>query len=524
MVTRQGESRPVNLFGKELDKTVFYSSLLFTAPFVFMGLFAPKKLAAVSNSLVTTICDIFQSTYLLGVTGFLIFCIAIAFSPWGKIKLGADDERPEFSTFSWFCMLFSAGMGIGLLFWSIAEPMSHLTAPPTSALTQQPEILAQQIYFFHWGLHPWAVYSIVALFWGYSRFRKNRGGLISGCLVPLFGEKICNGTIGKLADAFSVWATLFGVVTGMGTGAMQISAGASSLFNFQSSTLTVSVCVVLVTICFIISASTGLSRGIKYLSWINVFLMMILLVYFICFGPTAFLVSNFWDSTVQYLKDLPAWSTTSVLFDNEKWTRGWTVFYWAFWIAWAPFVGGFIARISRGRTIREFIVMTLILPVLFSFIFSSALGGTGIFLELYEKANISGVPLELALFETLKHMTGGLPLSVVGLLLAATFVISSADSATFVMMRLCTHGREPSDPKAKHRMTILWGSIIGMLTIGFIMSEGLNGLKAATIIGSVPFLLIILLGVGAFLISLSKEKLETESSKEAAGYESVQQM
>lgn len=501
------------LFGKDLDRTVFYIAILLTAPFVATGLFIPHRLAAFSQNLVSAICNAFQSTYLLSISSFLIFCILIAVSPWGKIKLGSDEESPEFSTLSWFSMLFSAGMGIGLLFWSIAEPMSHLNAPPVqTAGVKETAILAQQIYFFHWGVHPWAVYSIVALFWGYSRYRKKRGGLISGCLVPIFGERLCSGTFGKVVDAFSVWAILFGVVTGMGTGAMQIGAGISSLFGFQSSPLLTSLCVLFITGCFIISASTGLSRGIKLLSWINILLMATLLVYFVIFGPTAFLAENFLESTFSYFRDLPAWSVSTSLFDNESWTRNWTVFYWAFWIAWAPFVGGFIARISRGRTIREFILMTLVVPVIFSFIFSSALGGTGLFMELQNGIDISGLPLELALFETLRHMTGGLPLSLVTILLATTFVISSADSATYVMIRLCTHGREPADPGARRRMNILWGTLIGLLTVGFILSDGLSGLKSATIIGSVPFLAITLLSIVALVISLLQETSSGESA------------
>ncbi len=507
------ESKLHQLFGKELDLNVFYLVIALTVPFVFMGLFMPEQMAKVSNAMVGAICRTLQSTYLLGVTGFLVFCLALAFSPWGKIKLGADNETPEFSTMSWFSMLFSAGMGIGLLFWSIAEPMSHMASPPMGeAGTAAAANLAQEIYFFHWGFHAWAIYAVVGLIMGYFQFRQNRGALISGCLVPIFGEKLCNGMFGKIIDTFAVWATLFGVVTGLGTGAMQMTGGLSYLFGFANTPFAVAVVITFITICFVISAITGIGKGIRYLSLLNIVLMAILFLFFLFFGPTAFLFKNFGVTMGAYLMDLPKLSFSTVLFDNINWTRGWTVFYWAFWIAWAPFVGGFIARISRGRSIREFVFMVLISPAIFSFIFSSVLGGTGIYLDLFEGTAIGKVALELALYETLKNMPFTTLMSIVGVLLATSFVVTSADSATYVMARLCTKGKEVSDPKASTRLIVLWGVLLGVLTIGFSFSGGLNGLKAATIIGSVPFIMIMFLCIASLIIALVKEKTAVSDS------------
>ena len=278
------------LFGKELDSKVFFLVIALTVPFVFMGLFMPDQMAKVSNAMVGAICESLQSTYLLGVTGFLVFCLALAFSPWGKIKLGRDDETPEFSTMSWFSMLFSAGMGIGLLFWSIAEPMSHMASPPMGQPgTPEAANLAQEIYFFHWGFHAWAIYAVVGLALGYFQFRKDRGSLISGCLIPIFGEKLCNGLFGKIIDTFAVWATLFGVVTGLGTGAMQMTGGLSYLFGFANTPFAVAVVITFITVCFVISAITGIGKGIRFLSLLNIVLMAILFLFFLFFGPTAFL-------------------------------------------------------------------------------------------------------------------------------------------------------------------------------------------------------------------------------------------
>ncbi|MEH0022645.1 MAG: BCCT family transporter [Desulfobacter sp.] len=495
------------LFGKELDPMVFYLTIALTVPFVVMGLFMPDRLATVSNAMVAAICNAMQSVYLLGVTGFLLFCIVLGFSPYGKIRLGKDNEAPEFSTLSWFSMLFSAGMGIGLLFWSIAEPMSHMASPPMGeAGTREAANLAQEIYFFHWGFHAWAIYAVVGLALAYSNFRKDRGSLVSGCLVPIFGEKACSGLFGKIVDTFAVWATLFGVVTGLGTGAMQMTGGLSYLFGFANSTGAVAGVITFITVCFVISAITGIGRGIKYLSNLNIVLMVILFAFFLVFGPTAFLFQNFGTTITAYLTDLPKLSFSTVLFENEGWTRGWTVFYWAFWIAWAPFVGGFIARVSRGRTIREFVFMVLFAPAVFSFIFSTVIGGTGIYMDLFEGTAIGKVALELSLYETLKHMPFTTIMSIVGVLLATSFVVTSADSATYVMARLCTKGHDPSDPHAGNRLTIVWGVLLGVLTIGFSFSGGLNGLKAATIIGSVPFIIIMFLCIAALVTALLREK------------------
>ncbi|MCP4119486.1 MAG: BCCT family transporter [Desulfobacteraceae bacterium] len=504
------------LFGKEIDPMVFNLTIALTVPFVVMGLFMPDRLAKVSNAMVGSICNYMQSTYLLGVTGFLLFCIILGLSPFGKIKLGKDDDKPEFSTGSWFSMLFSAGMGIGLLFWSIAEPMCHMANPPMGeAGTAEAANLAQEIYFFHWGFHAWAIYAIVGLSLAYFNFRKGRGSLVSGCLVPIFGEKACSGLFGKIVDTFAVWATLFGVVTGLGTGAMQMTGGLSYLFGFENSTGAVAIVISFITVSFVISAITGIGKGIKFLSNLNIVLMLILFIFFLLCGPTAFLFKNFAVTVGAYLKDLPSLSVSTVLFENEGWTRGWTVFYWAFWIAWAPFVGGFIARVSKGRTIREFVFMVLIAPAVFSFLFSTVIGGTGVYLDLFEGTAIGKVALELTLYETLTHMPATVFMSIVGVLLATSFVITSADSATYVMARLCTQGKDPSDAKAGTRLTVVWGTLLGILTIGFSYSGGLNGLKAATIIGSVPFFIIMFLCIVSLVMALFKEKNQLTADETA---------
>lgn len=498
-------------FGKELDPAIFYIIIALTVPFVVLGAFWPQALATVSNTAVGFVFKAFQSTYLLGVTGILLFCIAIAFSPFGKVRLGRDDEKPEFSTFSWFSMLFSAGMGIGLIFWSVSEPLVHMAAPPTGeANTFAAARLGLEIYFFHWGFHAWAIYAIVALAIAYFQYRRGHGAMISRSLIPLIGEKHANGMTGRVVDAFAAWATIFGVVTGLGMGGMQMASGISSLTGIPGGTNTTTILILLVTLAFVISAITGVSKGIKHLSNLNVVLMFVLIAFFVIFGPTAYIFKTLWMGFSDYMTDLPKLSFATTLFGNDGWTRGWTVFFWAFWIAWAPFVGAFIARISRGRTIKEFILGVVILPPLFSFIFSAALGGTTLHLQFVQDINVSEVinqDLAMALFETLRHLPLFHIMTGVSLILIFSFLITSCDSATYVAARFATSGVDVEDPKAGHRLTVTFGVILGLLTVVFNYSGGLKGLQTATIVGSVPYFMIMVLSIVALVKDLIQNEL-----------------
>lgn len=490
-------------FGKELDTTIFWFVAALTVPFVLLGAFWPEGLAKVSSASVGFVCRVFQSTTLLGVTGFLVFAIIIAVSPYGKIRLGKDNEKPEFSRFSWFSMLFAAGMGIGLIFWSVAEPMMHMAAPPVGeANTAESARLGLEIYFFHWGFHAWAIYAVVGLTMAYFQFRKGEGALVSRCLIPIIGRRNADGMVGRIVDTLAIWATIFGVVTGLGIGGMQMAGGISQLFGVPSGQTTTAIVIALVTLAFIVSAITGVSRGIKFLSQINIALMVVLLLFFIIFGPTAYIFKTLGLGVYDYITDLPKMAFSTTLFDNEGWTRGWTVFYWAFWIAWAPFVGAFIARISRGRTIAEFITGVILLPPLFSFIFSTALGGTTLYLDTVENAGIAAVvktDVAMALFETMKHLPAFNLMAGVAMVLICSFLITSCDSATYIAARFATRGRDVSNDKARHRLIVACGIVLGALTIVFNFSGGLKGLQSATIVGGIPFMLIMFLCVIAFV-------------------------
>ncbi|MCG8563534.1 MAG: BCCT family transporter [Desulfobacterales bacterium] len=497
-------------FGKELDTTIFYFVAVLTLPFVVLGLFWPEGLAKVAGSAVGWICRVFQSTTLYGVTGFLIFCIAISLSPFGKVKLGKDDEEPEFTRFAWFSMLFAAGMGIGLIFWSVAEPMMHMASPPVGeANTAESAMLGLEIYFFHWGFHAWAIYAVLGMAMAYFQFRKGERALVSRCLIPIIGRDAADGAIGRIVDTIAIWATIFGVVTGLGIGAMQMAAGFNQLFGIPLGHGTTAVFIALATLAFIISAITGVSKGIKFLSQLNVVLMVVLLIFFIVFGPTAYIFKAFFGGVGSYLSNLPSWSFSSPLFENEGWTRGWTVFYWAFWIAWAPFVGAFIARISKGRTIAEFCMGVILLPPIFSFIFSTALGGTTLYLETVANAGVMEVvkqDVALALFATMKHLPAFQLAAGVAMLLIVSFLITSCDSATYIVTLFATRGKEISDVKVRHRITVACGIILGLLTIVFDMSGGLQGLKTATVVGGLPFMFIMFLSVIALVKDLVQSR------------------
>ncbi|SCY43229.1 BCCT family transporter [Desulfoluna spongiiphila] len=503
-------------FGEELDTTIFYFIITLTVPFVVLGAFWPELLASLCSTAVGVVFKVFQSTYLLGVTGILVFCLALAFSPFGKVTLGKQGEKAEFSTFSWFSMLFSAGMGIGLIFWSVAEPLIHMAAPPTGeANTFEAARLGLELYFFHWGFHAWAVYAIVALTMAYFQFRKGEGALFSSCLIPVIGRKHANGTVGRLVDTFAAWATIFGVVTGLGMGGMQMASGISSLMGIPGGANLTTALILIVTFAYIVTAVTGVSKGIKFVANLCVLFMIALMFFFALFGPTGYILKTLWMGLSDYMTDLPRLSFATTLFDNDTWTRNWTVFFWAFWIAWAPFVGAFIARISRGRTIREFILGVIILPPLFSFIFSAALGGTTMHLEFVQHLNVSepiNKDFAMALFVTLKHLPFFHFMTGLSLVLIFFFLITSCNSATYVAARFVTCGRDVADPKANNRLTITFGTILGLLTVVFNYSGGLKGLQTATILGSVPFFIVMCLGI----VALIKDLIQNERTQKAS--------
>lgn len=483
---------------------VYKTSIFITIAFVLWGALAPTNLGAVSNKAFSFTIQNFGWLYLFLALGFLIFALYLAFSEFGSIRLGSDDDEPEYSNLSWFAMLFSAGMGIGLVFWGVAEPISHYITPPYGeGETPEAARLAIRYAFFHWGLHPWAIYTIISLSLAYFQFRKGLSGLISSTFYPLLKDRV-KGPIGKTIDILAIIATAFGVATSLGLGALQINGGLSHMFGISTSTSWQITIIAAVTVIYMFSATTGLDKGILLLSNGNLILALGLLLLTFILGPTAFILDTFTVSIGAYVQNLLQMSLRLTPFQNNPWIGTWTLFYWAWWIAWAPFVGMFIARVSKGRTIKEFVLGVLLIPSLFSFIWFSVFGGSALHLQMFEGKNIAQIvqnDITSALFETFEGLPFGGILSAIGTLLIVTFFITSADSATFVLGMLSSGGNLlPSN-----RVKLSWGVLQSSVAIVLLISGGLESLQTASIITALPFGIIMALMCVSIFKALNQE-------------------
>ncbi|WP_430786210.1 glycine betaine uptake BCCT transporter [Virgibacillus flavescens] len=485
---------------------VFYISVVVAVIFILWGVVPGSNMTSVTSNLQSDIVANFGWFYLLSATGFLLFAVFLIFSKYGNIKLGKPGDKPEYSYITWFAMLFSAGMGIGLVFWGAAEPLSHFNTPPYGkAGTAEAAKTALQYSFFHWGLHPWAIYATIALALAYFKFRKQSPGLVSAILEPLFGDKM-KGPWGTLVDFIVVFATIFGVATSLGFGAIQISGGLAYVFGWDKTMTMQFIIIFVVTVLYMISAMTGLNKGIKYLSNANIVLAILLMVFLLFAGPTNFIMNLFTNTFGSYIQNLASMSFRMTPFNSEdSWIQDWTIFYWAWWIAWAPFVGTFIARVSRGRTIREFVLGVLLVPTIFGAIWFAVFGGSAIHLEFFQDQNISGIVSELgteaALFAVLGEFPFGTTMSIIAILLISTFFITSADSATFVL-GMQTTGGSLYPPKS---VKFTWGIIQSSAAAVLLWQGGLGALQTASIIAALPFTVIMILVVFSMLKSFKEE-------------------
>jgi glycine betaine transporter len=486
---------------------VFWISVAIVLAAVVFGVAAPNSFEEATGNLQAFLTSTFGWYYLILVTLIVVFCIFLIFSPVGTIKLGKPDEKPEFSKASWFAMLFSAGMGIGLVFWGAAEPLSHFMNPPLAeAGTAAANKEAMRYTFFHWGIHAWGIYAIVALALAYFNFRKGEPGLISATLKPVLGKKAMEGNLGIVIDVLAVVATVVGVATTLGFGAAQINGGLSYLFGIPNNFTIQLIIVAVVTILFIISASSGLGKGIKILSNANMYLAIALLILMFIAGPTILILNMFTDSLGSYIQNIVHMSFRIAPLNEEHrtWINGWTIFYWAWWISWSPFVGIFIARVSRGRTIREFIIGVLLLPALVSFIWFAVFGTTAIEVQKVVSADISQLATEEVLFAIFNESSWSTILSTVAITLVGTFFITSADSATFVLGMQTTYGSLTPPNTVK----ITWGIALSIVAVVLLYSGGLQALQNTLIGAAFPFSFIIILMMISLYRSLAKEKEE----------------
>ncbi|RBY86490.1 BCCT family transporter [Blastococcus sp. TF02A-30] len=482
---------------------VLWASLAVVLPFVLWGAVWPGSLASATEAARGFVVDRFGWFYLLTATIVLVAAIALAASRWGKVRLGRDTDEPEYSTTAWFAMLFSAGMGIGLVFWGAAEPVAHFVAPPTAdPETTQAARDALRYSFFHWGLHPWGIYALLALALAYARFRRGWRATVSGALRPVLGDRV-DGPLGTVVDTAAVVATVFGVATSLGLGAAQINGGLHSLADGIPIGSGVQLAIIaVVTVLFLVSAMSGINRGIKWLSTANVVLAVGLFAFVLLTASSGRLVGAFTTTLGGYLAELPTMSLQTGPFDEQRaeWINGWTVFYWAWWISWSPFVATFIARISRGRTIREFVVGVLAVPTLVSGLWFSVFGGAAILAE-QDGAELAGQPTESQLFGLLDTLPGGLVAGIGAMLLIVTFFVTSADSATFVLGSLTS--REGRDPARS--VTVVWGLVIAASAAVLLVSGGLVAVQTASIVAAFPFAVVLLLVLAALVRGLREE-------------------
>lgn len=451
------------------------------------------------------------ATYYVALVGFfLVFVIWLGMGRYKNVRLGPDDEPPEFATLPWIAMLFAAGTGVGLLFWSIAEPITHFGGNPFSeeAGTPAAAIKSLSLSFFHWGLNGWAIFSVVGLSLAYFSFRRGLPLTIRSALYPLIGDRI-NGPIGHAVDIFAVVATVFGIATTLGLGASQMNTGLDWLFGIGVTPTTQLVIIAVVTVIATGSVVTGVHRGVRRLSEFNLGLSMILLLVFLVAGPTVVLCAMLVQSTGDYLDSLLAMSFWTGVSTDYQWQFDWTVFYWGWWISWAPFVGMFIARVSKGRTIREFVFGVLLVPSLITFVWIALLGGTALNMELTGTGSILEAVREdvaAALYQTIGSLP--MPSEVIALtgsvatLLIAVYFITSADSGTLVITTIMAHG----DPEPPRRQRVLWGLGVGALTAVLLVAGGIQVLQDAVITAGLPFSAVMLAMVVGMLRALRDER------------------
>lgn len=459
---------------------------------VVWGMVAPVTLGRVFDTALASISTNFGWLYLWVVLGLVVFALVLAFSRFGSLKLGGPDDEPEYSVTSWFAMLFAAGMGIGLVFWGVAEPLFHYGTPPPGITPNTPEAAnaAMRYSFFHWGLHPWAVYSIVALAIAFFQFRRGGSALVSTAVESL-PWRVVRG-VGPVVNVLAVIATAFGVAASLGMGALQINSGLNIMLGLPVSGASQVGIIGVTTVLFLASAVTGVSRGIKWLSNINLLMAALLALTVFVLGPTIAIIDTFTNTLGSYLSEFVRMSLRMTPFRDSTWVSGWTVFYWAWWVSWSPFVGLFIARVSRGRTIREFILGTVLAPTLAAFVWFSVFGGTALNLQIMQglpMADAVNADVSTAMFVLFESLPLSGLLSGVATLLVLVFFVTSGDSATLVLGMMSTGGNE--NPPARVKVT--WGLLVSGIAISLLLAGGVKAVQTATIVFALPFTLVIVL-------------------------------
>ena len=497
-------------FFATVNPTVFTASAIMVVAFVGFGVVSPVVAGEVFGTVQGFITEYLGWTYLLAVSFFVVFLIWLGLSRYGHIRLGQPEDRPQFGLLAWFSMLFSAGMGIGLVFWSVAEPVLHYQYPPDADGGTAAAAREAMIYtFFHWGLHAWAVYVVLGLSVAYFSFRHRLPLTIRSIFYPLLGDRIY-GPIGHAIDILSVFGTLFGLATSLGFGAMQLNTGLNVLVGMPVSHYHQVGIIGAITAVAVFSVISGLDRGLKWISVFNLGLATVFMLFVLIAGPTLFNLRFLLDSTGGYLQNIIQMSLYTDAIGGAQWQKDWTMFYWAWWIAWSPFVGIFIARISRGRTIREFIVGALAVPSLFVFLWMATFGGTALHLELFtEDTGIAAAVEEdttVALYVTLAELPWVTLSSGIATLLIATYFITSSASGTYVVDALISRGSKHSPT----RQRVIWGITEGAVAATLLYVGGeraLDSLQTASLTAGLPVAVILVVGCFSLLRALHREYL-----------------
>ncbi|OII62528.1 choline transporter [Streptomyces sp. CC53] len=454
------------------------------------------------------VLDNFGWLFVVAADVFLVLCLLIAFSRFGRIRLGRDDSEPEFGNLAWIAMMFSAGMGIGLMFYGVGEPLTHyLNPPPASgarAESGEAARTAMEYSFFHWTLTPWAIYGVAGLALAYAGFRKGRGNRLSAAFVPLIGARRAVSWQGRAIDLLAVFATVFGTATSLGLGALQVAEGLDITAGVTPDLTTELLVIVSLSAAFVVSAFSGLHRGVKWLSTLNIVLAALLMVYVFLVGPTVYVLDSIPASIGGYLQNLLPMATRTGAFSDPEWLGAWTIFYWAWWLSWAPFVGTFIARISHGRTIREFLIGVLLVPSGATVVWFSVMGGSALRLQATEQADLAAAVqdgAEASLFAMLDALPVGAVTSFVAMVLVMTYFVTSADSASLVMGSLTSRG-------ALHPPTwlvVVWGVLMASVAAVLLVVGGLDSLQTATILVALPFVVVMLLLCWALVKELRED-------------------
>ncbi|MCM2129481.1 BCCT family transporter [Larsenimonas rhizosphaerae] len=497
------------LFDVDMHGKVFGISALLVTVFVILTLALQDQAGPIFNTVRNWLTAHLSWLFMIASNIFVLLCVGIIFTPLGKVRLGGSDAKPDHSYLGWFAMLFAAGMGIGLMFYGVSEPMTHYSdsmaggaSAPLAIQAADPgqaTDLGMAATIFHWGLHPWAIYAVVALALALFSFNKGLPLTMRSILYPVLGERVW-GWPGHLVDILAVFSTLFGLATSLGLGAEQAAAGLNFLFGMPNTEVSKVLLICAITGVALVSVAAGVDKGVKRLSELNMVLAVLLLLFVLFTGPTMSLLGGFFSNLVAYGKELPGLANPFGR-DDTAFVQDWTAFYWAWWISWSPFVGTFIARVSRGRTVREFLMAVLIVPTLITVLWMTVFGGTAIDQVAGGMKAVADATLELKLFVMLEHLPLTSITSFIGIVLVIVFFVTSSDSGSLVIDSITAGGK--LDAPTSQR--VFWALIEGAVAITLLLGGGLGAMQAAVVSTGLPFTIILLLACVAIIQGLRSE-------------------